>query len=282
MILFTEVNQANDVPLLLTSKTDVLVVGLQHFGGARLWSVTLSHLVSLIDEVHHQGKKIGLFFPGLVCQTHMQRHSDLLQHLVTLRIDYILCSDIGLGYFFKTSATQAEVIFMNETAITNASDAQAMLDTSFDGVAIAVDITREKKLHLAQHLKDKVMFHLCGHHLMSTSQRPLLTAYYNFIKADNKPSLVTMRELTRDSHYYGLEDDQGFHVFHEALLVLEHPLFWECKYGYVSTLFVASEHTLAWIEWIKNKTMSAALVAEQGYKVYTGLDETDKGIGAGT
>lgn len=282
MILFTEVNQTADLPLLLCSKADVLVVGVQHFSGDRLLSVTLSQLDATIEEVHNYHKKIGIFFPHVVCQTHLQQHEEMLQHLTTKHIDYVLCADIGVGYFFKTSKTQAEVIFMNETAITNVYDAQAVVDAGFDGVAIAVDITLDKKIQLANQFKDKVLFHMCGHHLISTSQRPLLSAYYNFAKLDYRPSLVTMREVSRDSHYYGLEDDQGFHVFHDAVLVLEDEVFWQCKYGYISTLFVSSHHVVLWIEWIKNQSMKASLVADQGYKVYTGLEETDKGIGAGT
>lgn len=283
MKCFVEVNSKLNFQKLCESDADVLVFGLHGFCGDRLMSVMIDDLDDVIHQIHASNKQACLFFPYIILQTQFKEQESTLARCARAALDFIASGDVGLGYFLKHNQTQSKLIFMNETMIASPMDAQTFLETGYDVIAPAVDITLEKKKSFAQHMPKQVIFQLCGTHLISTSKRPLLSSYYDVINTPNAPKHVRMRELSREARYFGVEDDQGFHVFHDSLLVLEDPLFLACDYGYLSSLFIPIEETLVWIELIKQNNFSIDNVKKHSqFNVYAGLEETDKGLEAGT
>lgn len=283
MNLFVEVNSKNSLYALLESSANILVIGLKGFSGHRIYSVTFDELENIIKTIHQYHKQVCLIFPYIILQTQLQEHSVQLTNIASMNIDFIACGDVGLGYFMRLNHTSAKLIFMNETMIANPFDAQAFLESGYDLITPAVDITFNKKLSFAQKMPTKALFQLCGTHLISTSKRPLLSAYYDVIETPNAPKHVKLREHNREQAYFGIEDDQGFHTFHEKLLVLDHPSFLNCDYGYLSSFFVPLEETLYWIKLIESSEFTLENVAKlSSFNVYNGLEETDKGLEAGT
>jgi collagenase-like PrtC family protease len=283
MKLFVEVNTKEKFNTLLKSKADVLVVGLQSFCGDRLMNVSIDELEDVIGQIHAANKEACLFFPYIILQTQFKTHEAVLASCAKFSLDFIASGDVGLGYFLRQENTKAKLIFMNETMIASPMDAQTFLETGYDVIAPAIDITLDKKLSFAKQMPKQVIFQLCGTHLISTSKRPLLSSYYDVIKQPHAPKHVRMREVSRESSYYGIEDDQGFHVFHDKLLVLEDPCFRACDFGYLSSLFVSINETCLWIDLIKNNTFSMEEVRKHSkFSVHNGLEETDKGLEAGT
>ncbi len=282
MKLFVEVNSTENLRLILESQADVCVIGLQGFCGERLMSVSLETLDDMIKTIHDHDKKVCLFFPYIILQSRFKNNEASLKQVALKNLDYIACGDVGLGYFLKHHQSTAQLIFMNETMIANTFDAQTFLDSGFDLFTPAMDITLEKKRIFAHQMPKQALFQLCGTHLISTSHRPLLSSYYDVINQDG-PKQVKLKELSREAKYFGLEDDQGFHVFHDRLLVLDDPAVLACEHGYLSSLFVDIKETLMWIEMLKNKSFSYDGVKQHSsLNVYHGLDETDKGLEAGT
>lgn len=283
MKLFVEVNIKDNLNLILASQADICVIGLRGFCGERIMSVTLEELVPLITIIHDHGKEVCLFFPYILLQSHFKTNEETLKQVAHLNLDYIACGDVGLGYFLKQHQSKAKLIFMNETMIANTFDAHTFLESGFDLFTPAIDITLDKKRIFAHQMPKQALFQLCGTHLISTSHRPLLRSYYDVINKEDGPNQVKLKELSRDAKYFGLEDDQGFHVFHDRLLVLDDPAFLACDYGYLSSLFVNVKETLLWIEMLKNHTFSYDTVKHHStLHVYHGLEETDKGLEAGT
>lgn len=283
MKCFVEVNSKLNFQKLCDSDADVLVFGLQGFCGDRLMSVNIDELDNIIRQIHDVNKQACLFFPYIILQTQFKEQESTLVRCANASLDFIASGDVGLGYFLKQNKTQSKLIFMNETMIASPMDAHAFLETGYDVIAPAVDITLEKKKTFAKQMPEHVIFQLCGTHLISTSKRPLLSSYYDVINKTNAPKHVKMRELTRESHYFGIEDDQGFHVFHDSLLVLDDPVFLACDYGYLSSLFISIEETLHWIQLIKQNNFSIDNIRKYSqFNVYRGLEETDKGLEAGT
>jgi collagenase-like PrtC family protease len=283
MRLFVEVNSKESLQSLLTSNASILVIGLEGFSGERLYSVSFDELENVVQSIHQHHKQVCLLFPYIVLQTQFQHYTPQLTTLAAMNIDFIACGDVGLGYFLRMNNTSAKLIYMNETMIANPFDAQTFLESGYDLITPAMDITYDKKLSFAQKIPSQALFQLCGTHLISTSKRPLLSAYYDVIKTPGASKHVKLREHNREQSYLGLEDDQGFHVFHEQLLVLDHPIFLACEYGYLSSLFVPVEETLHWIELIKSNEFTIENVAHSSsFTVYSGLEETDKGLEAGT
>jgi collagenase-like PrtC family protease len=283
MKCFVEVNARQNLQKLCESNADVLVFGLHGFCGDRLMSVSIDELNDIIHQIHASNKQACLFFPYIILQTQFKERESILTQCAQAPLDFIASGDVGLGFFLKQNNTGAKLIFMNETMIASPMDAQTFLDTGYDVISPAVDITLEKKKSFAKQMPKQVIFQLCGTHLISTSKRPLLSSYYDVINTPHAPKHVKMRELSRESRYFGVEDDQGFHVFHDALLVLDDPIFFLCEYGYLSSLFVSIEETLHWIELIKQNNFSIDNVRMYSqFNVYAGLEETDKGLEAGT
>jgi collagenase-like PrtC family protease len=283
MKLFVEVNSKDSLQALLESNASILVIGLKEFSGDRIYSVSFDELESIINSIHQHHKKVCLLFPYIILQTQFQEYTSQLAKIARLNIDFIACGDVGLGYFMRLNQTNAKLIFMNETMIANPFDAQTFLESGYDLITPAMDITYDKKLSFAQKMPSQALFQICGTHIISTSKRPLLSAYYDVIETPNAPKHVKLREHNREQYYFGLEDDQGFHVFHEQLLVLDHPSFLSCEYGYLSSLFVPIEETLHWIHLIESSEFTFEnVVKSTSFSVYRGLEETDKGLEAGT
>lgn len=283
MKLFVEVNTKENFQTLLLSQADVLVIGLHGFCGDRLMNVSIEELHDVVSQIHASNKEVCLFFPYIILQTQFKSYETVLKACAKSSLDFIASGDVGLGYFLRQEDTKAKLIFMNETMIASPMDAQTFLETGYDVISPAMDITLDKKQSFAKHMPKQVIFQLCGTSLISTSKRPLLSSYYDVINQPHAPKHVRMRELSREARYFGLEDDQGFHVFHDKLLVLEDPIFRSCDYGYLSSCFVPIDETCAWIELIKQNTFSIEKVSQHSkFKVYDGLEETDKGLEAGT
>lgn len=283
MNLFVEVNSKNSLQALLESSANILVIGLKGFSGHRMYSVTFDELENIVKTIHQCHKQVCLLFPYIILQTQFQEYSVQLTKISSMNIDFIATGDVGLGYFMRLNHTNAKLIYMNETMIANPFDAQAFLETGYDLITPAVDITFSKKLSFAQKMPTKVLFQLCGTHLISTSKRPLLSAYYDVIETPHAPKSIKLREHNREQSYIGIEDDQGFHIFHENLLVLDHSSFLKCDYGYLSSFFVPIEETLYWIKLIEFSEFTLENVAKfSSSTVYNGLEETDKGWEAGT
>lgn len=283
MKLFVEVNSKDSLQPLLESNASILVIGLKGFSGERIYSVKFDELENIIETIHQHHKQVCLLFPYIILQTQFTEYTSQLTKMASMNIDFIACGDVGLGYFLKMNQAHAKLIYMNETMIANPFDAQAFLESGYDLITPAMDITHDKKLSFAQKMPSQALFQLCGTHLISTSKRPLLSAYYDVIETPNAPKQVKLREHNREQSYFGLEDDQGFHVFHEQLLVLDHPIFLQCEYGYLSSLFVPIEETLHWIHLIATNDFTLENVSKSTtFSVYSGLEETDKGLEAGT
>lgn len=283
MKLFVEVNSKDTLQTLLNSDANILVIGLEGFSGERLYSVSFDELENSIELIHQHHKQVCLLFPYIVLQTQFLQFTPRLKTIAFMNIDFIACGDVGLGYFLRMNNTNAKLIYMNETMIANPFDAQTFLESGYDLVTPAMDITYDKKLSFAQKMPSQTLFQLCGTHLISTSKRPLLSSYYDVIETPDASKHVKLRELNREQSYFGLEDDQGFHIFHEQLLVLDHPTFLECDYGYLSSLFVPVKETLQWIQLIKSNDFTIENIAHSSiFTVYSGLEETDKGLEAGT
>jgi len=283
MKLFVEVNAFESLQHLLESDAHVLVIGLDGFCGQRVHSVTIEELEKTVQLIHKYNKQCCLLFPYIILETQFSHFETQLSLIASMDIDYIACGDVGLGHYLTSQKTSAKLIFMNETMIANPFDAQVFLDSGYDLITPAVDITLSKKLSFAQKLPSQVLFQWCGTHLISTSKRPLLSSYYDVIDTPHASKQVTLRELTREETYFGIEDDQGFHIFHDKLLVLDDPIILSCTHGYLSSLFVPIEETLKWIQLINTHSFTFENVSKHSsFKTYKGLEETDKGLEAGT
>ncbi|PKM64530.1 MAG: hypothetical protein CVU96_02360 [Firmicutes bacterium HGW-Firmicutes-20] len=145
--------------------------------------------------------------------------SEILQINEYLPTGYIV-SDLGVLHYLKKNYPLKTIVLQTDTTITNAYDVEVLLSMGADIVALAKELTLSEVTQIVQRFGSRVLISGFGHQCMSTSNRPLMSNYFNHIQKDVEVMYkrFTLQEEGRTEGYYAIQDTHGFHIFTSSVL----------------------------------------------------------------
>lgn len=197
----------------LNSEADILLVGHRHWSMHQPEALENEAFFEAIHLIKKAGKKAFLWLNRFVFEPELEACLAFLDD-VKDKVDGFLVNDLGVMYALREKAYQGEIYLHTDTMITSAEDAEVFLSSGFDKVVLARELTLEEYRSIAKKIPGKLIVSLFGHQVISSSRRPLLSAYLEETNLSiDKNALYKMQEEKRQDFFYVLEDDAGFHVY---------------------------------------------------------------------
>jgi putative protease len=131
-----------------------------------------------------------------------------------------IVSDVGVMYYLKQNFSDKKIIMQTDTTITNAQDVEVLLDIGADFVALARELTFDEVREIVRIFGNRVLISGFGYQSMSTSNRSLLSNYFEHIRKDVDVyyKRFTLQEEGRMERYPAMQDAHGFHIFTSSIL----------------------------------------------------------------
>lgn len=225
MKIITEVFKLESIQPYIDSGVTTLMVTTPFLSAKYPESTSIEKLKAIVDVAKRAGCEVALLINRLIMEKEWHQFEQEIDHLKMVEFDYFVVHDLGVMFTLKQKFSKVEIIFHSDTTMANALDIDFLLHHGADVVAVARELTHQKKLNLVEKFHNKLMLSLFGHQVMSTSYRPLLTNYFQEIQKDIKIEnrWFKMREQQRSEFYLALEDQHGFHMFTgEIISALKH------------------------------------------------------------
>jgi U32 family peptidase len=131
-----------------------------------------------------------------------------------------IVSDFGVMHYLKQTYPKKKIILQTDTTITNANDVEVLLEMGVDLVALARELTFSEVKQIVEKFGSRVLISGFGYQCMSTSNRPLMSNYFEYIHKDIDVyyKRYTLQEEGRTECYPAMQDTHGFHIFTSSVL----------------------------------------------------------------
>ena len=180
-----------------------------------------------MDELSNISKRaIELNLPWYLSVNRMMLQSEWsafeneIQQIISYQPTGFIVSDLGVMHYLKKNFPNKRIILQTDTTITNAQDVEILLSMGVDLVALARELTFDEVSEIVKRHGNQVLISGFGYQSMSTSNRPLMSNYFEHIDRDIEVlyKLFTLQEEGRMERYPAMQDNHGFHIFTSSVL----------------------------------------------------------------
>lgn len=200
----------------LNSNINSLIIGLKNFCVNQQFSASVRQLPKIIDEIKSHNKKIYLSINIFANERETRKLQNIVNKLISLDIDGFIVSDLGVLNILKNKNLANKVSLDLQTYVTNMHSAKALLNFGVNRVCLSKEITLEDIKIISKHNEGKIELLAQGYYPITYSKRPILSCYLKNFKIKNKSNLYYIKEETRDSYYYLLEQKNNLSVFNDS------------------------------------------------------------------
>lgn len=246
MDLRITLSDINDIEKFKECGVNGLIVGMEFFSDRFNKLFSYDDLSIIVNDA----KKFGLdVFVSVNVMIEESDLYDLRKHLIKL-----LKFDLKGIYFNDFAVLQIAdelnfkhlLIYQSDTLMTNAFDAQVLMQEGIQACVIAKELTLKEVLNIASRA-DYFEFIVHGYINLSYSKRNFLTSYYNFLKVDRQVIEnfnLKIKEDTRDGLMPIIETKYGTSVYSDTVLCSFNELLELKKYlkaAIVDDIFLSKE-----------------------------------------
>ncbi|MBV1709616.1 MAG: U32 family peptidase, partial [Erysipelothrix sp.] len=167
--------------------------------------------------------------------------------------------DLGVLHYLKKNFPDKIVVLLTDTTVTQSHDVEILLSMGADIVALARELTFMEVIEIVRNCGSRVLISGFGYQSMSTSSRPLMSNYFEYIhkETDVLYKRFTLREEGRNENYPAMQDTHGFHIFTSSVLEIFDEVKQLEEAGLrnllIDTLFVDDETIFTVIKTFKQK-----------------------------
>lgn len=196
---------------LSQSDVDILLCCIESLAAHQTDYVTVAQVKSLLQE--KSTKQVFLLVNRFLFEEQAQAALQLIVELASMGLDGVILSDYGLMFHLRQLGIQIAFLAQTDTTLTSYHDCQVLLESGFDGIVLARELTASEYRQLIAKLPLKCGLVVFGHQLMSTSKRQLLDAYGEQVDLTYESKRVyQLREKTRHAPYLIYQDYAGTHI----------------------------------------------------------------------
>lgn len=198
---------------LLESEADIFLLSYKNFSAHQPEALDKATLLHAIEKIKSKNKKAFIWISRFIFEPELEACIAFLNEMRVL-VDGFLLNDFGLMYALREQKYTGEIYLNTDTTITSSEDAKVFLEHGFDKIVLARELTLEEYSQISNKLPGKIIASIFGHQIISSSRRPLLSAYIEEMRLKMNPhQIYKMQEEKREDFFYVFEDESGFHVY---------------------------------------------------------------------
>jgi len=182
--------------------------------------LTLSELAKLSDLAGSIGMPWYLSINRMMLQSEWTEFQQEIINVNKFDPEGYIVSDLGVMHYLMQIYPGKKIILQTDTTITNVNDVEVLLDLGVDYIALARELTFTEVKEIVEKFGERVIISGFGYQCMSTSNRPLLSNYFDHIHHDFDGiyKRFTLQEEGRIERYPAMQDTHGFHIFTSSVL----------------------------------------------------------------
>ena len=197
----------------LTSKADILTIGLEGFCCGYLVAYPLFKLKEIIKEIHSYNKKIFLSVNIIANENIINNLINNVKEISKLDLDGIYVSDFGVFQVFREANISEKVIFNPVTSITNKYTLSIISSLNIDHACIANELNLKEIIETSNYNKGNLEILAQGYYQICNSKRKLLTNFFKKFKINNDSGYYYIKEENRDYAYPIIEINEDLLVY---------------------------------------------------------------------
>lgn len=203
---------------LMAAGVDTIYAGEDYFGLRLPHSFERAELTALIELVHSQQKKIAVAVNAIFHNDRIVHVQNYLTFLAAQKVDRVVIGDPGAIRILQKSGLALDYWYDSADLVTNSQQVNFWAHHQAKGAMIANEVPYGELQALVPNLKIPIQMLVYGAAAIHQSGRPLLTNYFNFVKAhqdrlDRQKGLFISEPKKPETHYSIYEDINGTHVF---------------------------------------------------------------------
>lgn len=260
MNIFVPVHNHQQLISYSSSKVSAVIFSTAFCSSKTQHPLTLSECESLAMQAKALGLPWYLSINRMILQSEWSALQQEVHVINALDPTGYVVSDFGVLHYLKKNYPDKKIILQTDTTITNALDVEILLTMGVDLVALARELTLVEVSEIVKRFGSRVLISGFGYQCMSTSNRPLMSNYFEHIhkEMDVLYNRFTLQEEGRTEQYPAMQDTHGFHIFTSAILEIFDEVKELEEIGlenlWIDTLFVDDETIKTVIDTFSQKT----------------------------
>lgn len=174
--LITTLENLNDLPALLQSEADTILVSLEGLSSTVSQKLTFEQFEETFRKLQSAGKNTAVRANMTLHEGMLETATSLMHQLSRFDLHAIFFADPALFSIAKSCNLTSRMVYDPETLMTSIRDASWWLSRSILGICISPLLTLQETDEIASAVQQAIVT-VHGRTLMSRSYRQLLTAY---------------------------------------------------------------------------------------------------------
>jgi collagenase-like PrtC family protease len=271
MNLFVPVHRIEQLASFSALKVSAVILSTAFCSSKTQHPLTMEELSSISKKAIEMDLPWYLSVNRMILQSEWSAFQSEIQQIISYHPAGFIVSDLGVMHYLKKNFPKKRIVLQTDTTITSARDVEILLTLGVDLVALARELTFAEVTEIVKQHGNQVLISGFGYQSMSTSNRPLMSNYFEHIDRDIEVlyKRFTLQEEGRMERYPAMQDNHGFHIFTSSVLEnFEEVNLLESiglKHLMIDSLFIDEETIHTVIETFnKNIPMDAAIAQISG------------------
>jgi collagenase-like PrtC family protease len=271
MNLFVPVHRIEQLASFSALKVSAVILSTAFCSSKTQHPLTMEELSSISKKAIEMDLPWYLSVNRMILQSEWSAFQSEIQQIISYHPAGFIVSDLGVMHYLKKNFPKKRIVLQTDTTITSAQDVEILLTLGVDLVALARELTFAEVTEIVKQHGNQVLISGFGYQSMSTSNRPLMSNYFEHIDRDIEVlyKRFTLQEEGRMERYPAMQDNHGFHIFTSSVLEnFEEVNLLESiglKHLMIDSLFIDEETIHTVIETFnKNIPMDAAIAQISG------------------
>lgn len=220
MNLFVPVHKVEQLTSFSALNVSAVILSTAFCSSKTQHPLTMEELSSISKKTIEMNLPWYLSVNRMMLQSEWSAFENEIHQIMTFHPAGFIVSDLGVMHYLKKNFPNKRIVLQTDTTITNAQDVEILLSMGVDLVALARELTFAELTEIVEQHGNQVLISGFGYQSMSTSDRPLMSNYFEHIDRDIEVlyKRFTLQEEGRRERYPAMQDTHGFHIFSSSVL----------------------------------------------------------------
>lgn len=215
MELILNTNELGYAPFLETN-VNAFIIGLKNYCINQEFCLSLKQLKSSLSLIKQFNKKVYLSINNFVTEKDLPKYKKIIHKIKKYPFDGFIVSDLGIFNIFREFNLENTVILELQTYVTNKYSARSILNLGPKRICLSKEITLKDIIEISKENKNKIELLVQGYFPITYSKRPILECYKKNFDLKDKSNLHYIKEESRNSFYYLIENKGNLSVYNDS------------------------------------------------------------------
>ena len=220
MNLFLPAHNVEQIASYSALKVSAVILSTAFCSSKTQHPLTMEELSSISKKAVELNLPWYLSVNRMMLQSEWSAFENEIQQIISYQPTGFIVSDLGVMHYLKKNFPNKRMVLQTDTTITNAQDIEILLSMGVHLVALARELTFDEVSEIVKQHGNQVLISGFGYQSMSTSNRSLMSNYFEHIERDIEVlyKRFTLQEESRMERYPTMQDNHGFHIFTSSVL----------------------------------------------------------------